>query len=486
MITKNNYHTQIKSLPLSQFGDGVKRDIQDGIRFIEKLETDGADWKNAPVDSPIGKVVESFLALINKAVKVYSPKPVPAPSLEGTPTRSAKPGPKQRPYKWETAFFKTYLSLHNTNCTRAKIGLLIDRLQAGIREKRMKLAHLYGPDFMYMQTRLVDLYNDMEPGETRKVQVDAQTRSDFQKVVSWKGRIPAEILLEKFLRLNKKGFRGKALSDLKQAFKTGGQKGRFKGRFEKICKRTSSILNRSNVKVTPKDIQQVEKALGLIVSSRGLSGIEFNIQPGKLKEYRTDQLPDNSHLQLPFTGKWKDLFNLPTKGFSAMVYGKPKQGKSTFVLDFCGYLAKNQFGNVLWIELEEDLNTTFKEKVDRLTVGHENFRAWPEIPDDMSAYNFVVINSVSEGKITPDEIRSLKKKYPQTSFVFIYHTRKDGEFAGGQEHAHLVDMLIEVKDGKAVANGRFGRGEAQIRFTSQDNADQNGDLEIDPQIKLVA
>ena len=155
-----------------------------------------------------------------------------------------------------------------------------------------------------------------------------------------------------------------------------------------------------------------------------------------------------------------------------MVFGKPKMGKSTLVLEFAGYVVRGGFGNVLWVELEEDIFTTFKEKVDRLRVGHPDFKVRPAIPADLSRFDFIVINSVSEGKITPDQIREMKKQSPGASFILIYHTRKDGDFRGTQEHAHLVDVLVEVKDGRAFANGRFGRGETDVRFTA-DETDQS-------------
>ena len=42
--------------------------------------------------------------------------------------------------------------------------------------------------------------------------------------------------------------------------------------------------------------------------------------------------------------------------------------------------------------------------------------------------------------------------------IFIYHTTKDGKFRGTNENAYEVDVIIEVSDGKAKGNGRFGIG----------------------------
>ena len=57
-----------------------------------------------------------------------------------------------------------------------------------------------------------------------------------------------------------------------------------------------------------------------------------------------------------------------------------------------------------------------------------------------------------------DAIRKLRKENPRTAFIFIYHTTKEGNFRGKNENAHEVDVIVEVADGKASGNGRFGIG----------------------------
>jgi hypothetical protein len=57
-----------------------------------------------------------------------------------------------------------------------------------------------------------------------------------------------------------------------------------------------------------------------------------------------------------------------------------------------------------------------------------------------------------------EALRKLRQDNPRTAFIFIYHTTKGGQFRGNQEHAHDVDVIIEVADGKAKGNGRFGVG----------------------------
>lgn len=53
------------------------------------------------------------------------------------------------------------------------------------------------------------------------------------------------------------------------------------------------------------------------------------------------------------------------------------------------------------------------------------------------------------------DITALNKKFVRTAFVFIYHSTKEGKFRGGNEHAHEVDVIIEVVNGNVNAKGRF-------------------------------
>ena len=78
-----------------------------------------------------------------------------------------------------------------------------------------------------------------------------------------------------------------------------------------------------------------------------------------------------------------------------------------------------------------------------------------KIPENLSAYDFVFIDSVSRANLDMEALRKLRQDNPRTAFIFIYHTTKGGQFRGKQEHAHDVDVIIEIADGKAKRNGGF-------------------------------
>ena len=63
-------------------------------------------------------------------------------------------------------------------------------------------------------------------------------------------------------------------------------------------------------------------------------------------------------------GKWLDFIGDPSKGFTAMVLGKPKMGKSHLCIDFSGYLARNH-RKVLYVAKEEKFDATLQKKAER-------------------------------------------------------------------------------------------------------------------------
>jgi len=156
-------------------------------------------------------------------------------------------------------------------------------------------------------------------------------------------------------------------------------------------------------------------------------------------------------------GKYRGLIGDPSVGFTAMVYGLPKSGKSTMCLDFANYLAAHH-GKVLYCAIEEGFGYTLKEKIQRLGAQHSNLFITDRVPENLSDFNFVFIDSVSKAGMDVNAIDQLRKMHPDTSFIFIYHTTKEGNFKGVNEHAHEVDVIIQVEKGKASSTGRFSAG----------------------------
>lgn len=154
-------------------------------------------------------------------------------------------------------------------------------------------------------------------------------------------------------------------------------------------------------------------------------------------------------------GKYRELIGDPSVGFSTMVYGLPKSGKSTLCIDFARHLAEHH-GKVLYVAIEEGFGYTLKEKFERLNAIHPNLVIAEKLPDNLSTYQFVFIDSISKAGLSTEDLTAIRQKNPRTSSIFIFHTTKEGNFRGKQGFAHDVDVIIDVEKGVARANGRFG------------------------------
>ncbi len=156
--------------------------------------------------------------------------------------------------------------------------------------------------------------------------------------------------------------------------------------------------------------------------------------------------------------KWKDFIGDPSPGFTAMVFGMPKMGKSYLCVDFASYLSKNH-GKVLYVSKEEFMSPTLALKIKDKQAATENMDIAGAVPADLSPYAFVFLDSVTSLKLAPDDLKKLEEKYPNISFIYVFQVTKAGSARGTNEYMHNVDVVIEIPEkGKAVQFGRFNQG----------------------------
>jgi hypothetical protein len=177
-----------------------------------------------------------------------------------------------------------------------------------------------------------------------------------------------------------------------------------------------------------------------------------------------------------FFGKWGDFVGQPSINFHAMVYGRPKQGKSILSVQWAKYLSEN-FGKVLYVASEEGFSVTLQKKVmefamDNPNLDFANFRDFEQIKNAVNrgGYRFVFIDSVNYIRITPEDVEDIKAENPQTAFITIQQATKNGNFRGSQEFAHNCDMVIRVEAGMASHQGRFQEPTEMAVFDQPENA----------------
>ena len=214
-----------------------------------------------------------------------------------------------------------------------------------------------------------------------------------------------------------------------------------------------------------KDLQKLKNRLNgidnsqsLILNSTELAGLEFEI-------LHTD-------------GIFHELIGNPSLPFYVMLYGLPGSGKSTLTIQLAKYLASKGL-RVLYYAKEEStrhgFSYTLKEKLDRLNAYHENLFFAASLPENLTPYDVLVIDSVNEAELTKDQIERLQNDYPNLSMLLIFQSTKDGQFRGDQTWQHLVDTVIKVENGVATTGkNRFGKGGEVEVFQTLSGAKKEG------------
>jgi predicted ATP-dependent serine protease len=196
-------------------------------------------------------------------------------------------------------------------------------------------------------------------------------------------------------------------------------------------------------------------------ASQSLQGMNYGSDEPSDGIMSSSELLRYDYQKYPFDDKWGEFVGQPSINFHAMIYGRPKQGKSILAVQWAKYLSEN-FGRVLYVASEEGFSVTLQKKVMEFAMDNDNldfanFRDFNQIKNavNQGSYRFVFIDSVNYIRITPEDVEDIKAENPQTAFITIQQATKNGNFRGSQEFAHNCDMVIRVEGGIAAHQGRF-------------------------------
>lgn len=168
-----------------------------------------------------------------------------------------------------------------------------------------------------------------------------------------------------------------------------------------------------------------------------------------------------THYQLD--GQWKYFLGKEIEqGFSALIHGTPKAGKSHFSVQFAEYL-RTKHGNVAYFAAEEGTAKTFENKTERWSAGFPivyNILGTDGIEDYIKNHKpkFVFIDSISRLSLGYEQLKFLVDEYPNISWFFIAQSTKANTYRGSKEIEHLVDTIINVDSGIAYQKGRTTEG----------------------------
>jgi predicted ATP-dependent serine protease len=112
---------------------------------------------------------------------------------------------------------------------------------------------------------------------------------------------------------------------------------------------------------------------------------------------------------------------------------------------------------VVYVSGEEGFSKTMKDKLvnNKINNPHLYFAdisSYEEIKQEIedNKFHFIFLDSLDTLGIDTARLRDLRAHYPQSTFVTISQSTKDGKMRGSQEIIHDTDIAVKVEDGIAV------------------------------------
>jgi hypothetical protein len=169
---------------------------------------------------------------------------------------------------------------------------------------------------------------------------------------------------------------------------------------------------------------------------------------------------------LAMEGQWLNTFGALSDPFTMLVFGHPKNGKTSFMMMFAKYLTN--FGKVFYNSIEEGDSKTIQDafvrnRMDEIPdgkfmLGDRYFFA--DMMEKLAKPNsgrFVFIDSRDFINLTCQQFKKLKATFKHKSFIIVcWETagKPSGKFAKDIEF--IVDVVVHVSNFKAYPRSRFG------------------------------
>lgn len=416
---------------------------REGKTFVYRDEESDTIWSENQLTHYAPKAEKP-----KKEPKAKAEKPKKEPKKkEEKPTSTATPVEALSP---EVKLIKRVITLQGKSIKKANADTknnprtILNALQRAILSKQIRKTSKYADEVMYAQDALIRIVNGALSGALSGSDVINFTRyDDLVKVANSEVVSETAKIASQFIKIQEKEGKQKEAENLLKRIDKSGEKG------EEIDGMKKALKNYVDGKTSKlKASEQVLKGLHGIVEVNFESGDVVNSTTIEGKHFDT----------LDFHGRWEGFFGKPNPDFKFMFYGKPGNGKSTFALQFAGYLSRELGLPVLYVANEEGFGLTLQEKVKRLGVANSNLYLCDSLPEDLSQFSVVFLDSVNNMGLEPEDLKALPSG---KAYVYVFQTTKDGNYMGKQEFAHDVDTVVRVENMNACKDkNRYG-GEIQ-------------------------
>lgn len=471
-IDSKNYYESINKLGVNNLPSALKK----GHELIERATKGGTDWKAYQMfQKPFDLQFQAVGLLLENKSHQKAEAPHPKKQTKEYPVKektvNKKPvtehfikpkvnGKDVELISPEVAFIRRYALLHEKTKTKDQILSFIRALQKAIVEKKIRKSSKHASLIEDIQRRLITVYHKM--GKEIKLSFDIKNLERYLKIAGSEIVMPSVRFIKAYINMQGKDMsKEKAKSLVNRIYyaiekKKLSENDRYFKHIKIIIKSLEDYIRQSSAKhtlnITEAQLNGLEGVLKECGCHSSLNGIEDNsiMNSTDFSELKFDTIG--------FMGKWKALIGDPSAGFTTMVYGKPKMGKSYFCIDWANYLSIHH-GKVLYVSKEEFMSPTLALKFKDKQASNNNLDISGSLPDDLTPYQFIFLDSVTSMKLTSDDLKNLENQYPDKSFIYVFQVTKNGSARGTNEFMHNVDVVIEIPEkGKAVQFGRFNQG----------------------------
>lgn len=174
---------------------------------------------------------------------------------------------------------------------------------------------------------------------------------------------------------------------------------------------------------------------------------------------------------MPFGGEWLAGIGSPELSGSWIIYGAPKNGKTSCAMKLAKYLTR--FGKVAYNSVEEGLKLSLKNAIIRANMhevarrfkllDQENVEEMIERLQKQKSPDIIFIDSVQFLELKFSEYKHLKELFPNKLFIYISHI--EGKQPDGQVARRIwrdANVAIRVEGFKAFPVSRYGGGDPVV------------------------
>ncbi len=448
--------------------------------FREMVRQTGASTQKreaAPKKAPVKKEPRQKKAPVKKT-------PNSRPKKEAVPKKQFPSAKNESESQLAITFVKSFLLMLGKEKERKNVQNLLNRINKAASSQQIRAKSVHSEAINYIAKSLVDALNS--DYNRFRFSLDKVGSEILEPYMNAKEALP-NVLLRSFYNSQNKKFSKTQANLLKRLEKIEDTENPFSKEIAeaiKVLKKAEQ--NNSTIQATKTTLRGLEgickkkaslngfekvsrKAVMAGAASGAIGGMIGTVLQQSLSGVELLEV-DYETMDLSFDFSKIGLDDMP-KNASILVYGKPKHGKSTFALQLANELSKK--GSLLYVANEEMMSDgkpskSLQDRVKRIGYTH-SMRFSKNLNVPLQNFQFIVIDSINALGLDIHAWRDLRNQYPNSFFVLVSQVTKSGVFRGSQEWAHDVDVIVDVKKGKADIMGRFGSGEYEIFEKEQPN-----------------